>query len=81
MTKIKKGQTITMYFSMAGRVSKEDVTVRSVRKDGTITIEDEWHSDESGKEEYGRFDLKTGKCLNDNTSFGASRYIDPYDDY
>jgi|GEM_PF-2960898 len=76
MSKLKKGQIVTMYFRCAGVTSEEQLEVKTVHKDGTISVTDIWTSD-SGKEDYGRFDLKTGKCLNDNTFFGASRRIDP----
>jgi hypothetical protein len=73
---MKKGQKIKMYFKCAGMVSNEGVRVKEFT-DTTVTITDSWHSDKSGQEENGLFDRKTGKCLNDYTAMGASRYIDP----
>lgn len=73
---MKKGTKIKMHFHCAGVTSNEEVTIKSV-DEKTITITDTWHSDKSGEEENGMFDRKTGKCLNDNTSFGARRTIDP----
>jgi hypothetical protein len=73
---MEKGEKIKMYFSVAGMKSYNKVTIKEFT-DTTITITDTWHADKSGVEENGIFDRKTGKCLNDNTNMGASRYIKP----
>ena len=65
-----------MYFKFAGVVSSEEVEIIDFNDDN-VEISSEWTSDISGVKEYGKFSRKTGKCLNDNTSFGARRYIDP----
>lgn len=59
---------IIMHFHCAGVVSDEEVEVIKETKT-TITVDD------SDNERV--FDKKTGKCLNDNTVFGARRTIDP----
>ena len=65
---IKVGDKITLNFHCAGVVSHEEMTVLYF-DDETITTDDT---------EGGRiFDRKTGKCLNDSTSFGSKRTIDP----
>ena len=71
---MKVNDQVTMCFSFAGIVSEEQVIIIKIT-DKEIIIEDVWHSDESGEEENGRFDRKTGKCLNDNTYLGARRSI------
>jgi hypothetical protein len=73
---LKKGDKITMYFRACGVVSEEEVTIISV-DEKTITIDNTWHPDKSDDEENGKFNRKNGKCLNDNTMFGASRFINP----
>lgn len=72
---MKKGQKIKMYFRCAGVVSEEEREVIAFN-DKTITTDETLHPDKGG-EENEVFDRKTGKCLNDNTSFGGRRYIDP----
>ena len=72
---MKKGQKIKLYFHCAGVVSEEERVVKKFNKDFVWT--DETIHPDSGGEELERFDRKTGKCVNDNTMFGAKRRIDP----
>lgn len=59
------GTTRVMHFSYAGLVSDEEFAV--VSDDGTaLELSNGF-----------RFDLATGRCLNDETLLGASRYLDP----
>ena len=72
---MKIGQKIKLYFKCAGVTSTEKRAVYDF-DEKTITTNETLHPDKGG-EEYEKFDRKTGKCLNDNTTFGGSRYIDP----
>lgn len=63
--------SITVFFRCCGVTSNEEETV--IKEDADyIWIEDANPSGDSYK-----FDKKTGRCLNDNTTFGASRFITP----
>lgn len=73
---MRKGEKIKMFFSCAGVVSEEERIVKKF-DDKTITTDETIHPDNSKKEEYEKFDRKTGRCLNDNTMFGGRRFIDP----
>jgi hypothetical protein len=73
---IKVGSKIKMFFRCIGLVSDSNVTIIAM-DENTVTISDTWHSDISGEEENGRFDRKTGRCLNDNTAMGTRRDIMP----
>lgn len=64
---IKVGDTVTMYFHMIGLTSEETFAVVEVTDD-TVTLENEKI-----------FSRKTGRCLNDDNAFGASRTIRPVD--
>lgn len=75
--KLKPGDKITMYFKMAGVTSTEKRKILAIDKN-TITTENEITPDGSDERENEIFSRTTGKCLNDNTTFGASRSIDPY---
>lgn len=75
MNKIKKGQKIKLFFRCAGCVSEESRIIKSFDEKTIITTTT--ISPDCGGEEYEMFNRKTGKCKNDNTSFGASRYIEP----
>jgi len=55
-------------FHCAGVTSHEEMTIIDF-DEKTITTDD----CEDGR----KFDRKTGECLNDTTSFGARRTIDP----
>lgn len=70
------GKKITMYFKFAGVVSTQEVEIIDFNDDN-VEISSKWTSYKSGMEEHGIFSRKTGKCLNDNITFGAERYIDP----
>lgn len=61
---IKVNDTVTMLFHGFGLVSDEESKVIVVHEDATITLENEY-----------RFDTKTGKCLNDDTTFGCHRSL------
>lgn len=82
---MKKGQKIKMYFYFAGVTSEEKVKVVTSEEkvkvidfdESTITIQNTWHPDSGGEEQHGRFERKTGTCLNDNTYFNCKRFIDP----
>ncbi len=70
---MKKGDKITMYFDCLGVTSKESVTIKEVT-DKEVTTED-YYDTEDG-EEYFRFDIETGKCLNQKDfGFGGKRRI------
>lgn len=60
---------IKMSFHCAGVTSFEDLKVMS-ENDTTIELE-------RGEGVVWIFNKKTGKCLNDETSFGARRTIEP----
>jgi len=72
---MKVGDKVNFTFKCFGIVSVEETEVIDVDGD-MITVSDTWTSDKSGQEENGKFSIKSGKCLNDNTSFGASRCLD-----
>jgi hypothetical protein len=59
---------VTMYFHLAGVVSEEVLPVHE-ETEKTISLKDD--------DTIWQFDKKTGKCLNDNTAFGAKRTIKP----
>ena len=61
---MKKGDKVTMLFHYAGLVSEESQAVYKVHKDGTVTLVNDF-----------RFDIKNGRCLNDNTFGGAKRTL------
>jgi hypothetical protein len=78
VNRMKIGDKIKMYFRCFGVESVELVKIKRIdRKNSILIIEDTWHSDDSGKEENGKFNMKNGRCLNDNAGFGGSRRIDP----
>jgi len=60
------GDKITLNFHCAGVTSHEEMTILEF-DNKTVTTDD--------CEEGRIFDRKTGKCLNDNASFGAKRTI------
>lgn len=66
MVKIKKGDSMKFNFHCAGVISQEKTIVTKVGR-SYIQIS-------HGEPEY-QFDKKTGKCLNDSTSFGAHRSL------
>ena len=59
----KKGDIIEFNFHGFGLVSQEDAEVTEVT-DKYVEIDDEY-----------KFDLKTGKCLNDNTHMSCYRTL------
>jgi hypothetical protein len=61
---MKKGDKVTMLFWYAGLVSEEQSEVYKAHKDGTVTLVNDF-----------RFDVKSGRCLNDNTWDGARRSL------
>jgi len=61
---MKKGENVVMLFHLIGLTSEEKSIVSKVHKDGSITLENGF-----------RFNAKTGRCMNDNTAFGASRSL------
>ena len=63
---IKKGDKIIFNFHCAGVVSQAESIVTKVGRD-YIQIED-------GEPEY-KFDKKTGKCINEESYFGAYRTL------
>ena len=62
-------RTRVMLFHLAGLTSEEEFNVKSERK-GIITLD----MDDDPKRCY-KFDTKTGKCINDDTTFGARRTL------
>ena len=66
---MEKGGTATMLFHYAGVVSEERYEILSV-KGSVVTL----RTDEDPTQCF-RFDSDTGKCLNDNTAFGAKRTL------
>lgn len=64
-------KTLTMNFHLAGVVSHEDYDVIN-EDEKTITL-----GDLNNSETEWVFNKKTGKCLNDDTTFGARRSIKP----
>lgn len=75
--KLKIGSTIDLYFTMGGVTSVEKRMVVGLDRN-TITTDNEITPDNSSERENEIFSRTTGKCLNDNTSFGARRSIDIY---
>lgn len=71
---MKKGDVVTMCFCFAGVTSEAEVLVTRVTKN-FIEIDDWVTPDGKNDDERARFDPKTGRCLNENTSFGANRII------
>ncbi|HSE99837.1 MAG TPA: hypothetical protein VLA48_02985 [Nitrososphaeraceae archaeon] len=68
------GDKITMYFDCFGVTSEEEVTVRSVDRNG-ITLQDHYFNGKDD-EEYYLFSVDTGKCLNEpKFGFGGKRYL------
>ena len=67
---MKKGETIIMYFRCFGLVSEEEWTILKVDNKKNIIYLD------NGCDEPWEFNMKNGKCINDNDAFGGSRYID-----
>ncbi len=65
------GDCVTMLFHGFGAVSEEDYEVRALNEDGSVTLD----TDESEIEKCFRFDLTTGKCLNDNNAMGCYRTL------
>lgn len=72
---MKIGQKIRMFFKCAGVISDEKRVIISF-DESTVTTDKIIHPDKGG-EENERFDRKTGRCLNDNTFLGVSRFINP----
>jgi hypothetical protein len=71
---MKQGDKITLYFDCFGVTSEEQVTVRSVTREG-ITLQNHYFDTENG-EEYYIFSTNTGKCLNEpKSNFGGKRRI------
>lgn len=69
---MKVGDKLTMYFECMGITSEEEVTVRTVTREG-ITLEDEYFNIKYG-EEYYLFSTDTGKCLNEpKNAFGRKK--------
>jgi hypothetical protein len=68
MGKSKKRKTLTMFFHCAGITSEEQWSVKERNLSKTILSE--------GESEW-IFDTITGKCLNDDNTFGARRTIAP----
>ena len=64
LPKYKKGDRIAMLFHCAGATTAEYWPVETAHRDGTVTLE-------NGR----RFSLKDGRCLNDDTTFGAKRSL------
>lgn len=70
---MKKGDKITMYFDCMGVTSEEQVTIKEVTDKEVIT--EDYYDTEDGEENF-RFDIKTGKCLNQRDfGFGGKRRI------
>ena len=67
------GDKMTMYFSIAGVVSDELLTVMEITPDEVAL--DDIFEDEDGNDCYRRFDRRSGQCKNDNTWMGGKRYI------
>lgn len=65
---VKPGDEIKMYFHCAGLTSNEKMKIVKVGKKHIYL--------DNGDNEEWKFDMATGRCLNDNTAFGASRTID-----
>jgi len=66
---MKKGDKVTMRFHGFGEVSEEEYTVIKKLKE-IITLD----TDEDIKKCF-KFDIKTGKCLNDNRYMGCYRTL------
>ncbi len=70
---MKEGDKITMYFDCIGVTSKEQVTIKEIKGNEVIT---EDYFDTGDGEENFRFDINTGKCLNQKDfGFGGKRRI------
>ena len=69
MKNLKIGDTLIMNFHFMGITSKEEEEIMDINEN-TVSLH---RSDD----EVWVFDLKTGKCLNDNTYMGAYRTIEP----
>lgn len=65
--KLKKGDKVVFNFHGLGEISKEETTVYSREGDIIEVDSEEW-------EGY-KFDLKTGKCINDNNYMGCYRTL------
>ena len=66
---MKKGDSAILLFSMCGFTTEEKYTVIDV-SDGAVTLDTSEDDDKCF-----RFDIKTGKCLNDENFLGASRAL------
>ena len=62
---MKKGDIVIMLFHGFGLISEEECEVFSVSEDGERAILDNSYT----------FDTKTGKCLDDDNSFGCWREL------
>ena len=70
LAKIKKGDKIKMGLSGAGVVSYGYWPIIKLTKDHIFLM-----GGRSEEEEPFKFDRKTGRCLNDDTTFGFYRFI------
>ena len=68
---MEKGDNITMFFHCFGITSEEECKIIDF-DEKTLSINSYTNDDEPRV-----FIRKTGRCLNDNTTFGAARTIKP----
>ena len=66
---MKIGDTVTMLFHCAGVASEEEYKI--IKKRGNIVTLD---TDEEDDKCF-KFDVQTGRCLNDSTMFGVYRTL------
>ncbi|TXG80803.1 MAG: hypothetical protein E6R13_07555 [Spirochaetes bacterium] len=67
---MKAGDKVTMLFHSMGMVSQEELTIIEINETEIVTSETFGSNDE-----YRKFSRKTGKCLNDTTTFGSYRTL------